>query len=285
MKFTRCEKLVGKGSLWLSTLMIGFMCVASMATFAARTNLVDNPLTASNEGWQMVDLPDGGRFTDAVPPAVLTWTNTPAPLGPSVAITDASSGTIFFSAPPQVVQQLGVIYGSFLQFEMATTHRTWTLSDVVVIRGQVNGQVRAAVGQLPRLPGDDWTPYNLRLVAANFRYTERGGSVIPPREFRELLRSASALWLPAEFGTGPVETTRLRNVRITAEQFLAAQCVPAVTLDGFPGQAFRIEYQETLGNTAWFPLTNIVLTTSPEVFIDTSAIEGLQRYYRAIELP
>lgn len=261
------------------------LLVLAGSAMAGRTNLVDNPFTESSEGWQMIDLPDGGKFTDIVPAAPLIWTNTPAALGPSIAITDASSGTIFFSAPPEAVKQLGVIYGSFLQFEMATTHRTWTLSDVVVIRGLVNGQVRAAVGQLPRLPGDDWTAYSLRLVAANFRYTERGGSPIPAREFRDLLRSATTLWLPAEFGTGPVETTRLRHFRISAEEFLATQCVPVVTLDGFPGQAFRIEYQETLGSATWLTLTNVVLTASPQTFIDTSAIDGLQRYYRAIETP
>jgi hypothetical protein len=108
---------------------------------------------------------------------------------------------------------------------------------------------------------------------------------IPAREFRSLLRSATVLWLPAEFGTGPVETTRLRNFRIVAEEFLATQCVPAITLDGFPGQAFRIEYQELLGGTVWQPLTNVVLSTSPQTLIDTSAIDGLQRYYRAIETP
>lgn len=252
---------------------------------AAKTNLVENTFATDAEGWQSVDLPDGAGIGDPAPAIPALWTNAPAVFGPSLVLADASSGTIFFSAPPPVVARLGALYGSFLEFELATTHRSWTGSDFVVIRGLVNGQARAVAGALPRLPGEAWTPYSLRLVAASFRYNDKSGPAIAPRDFRELLRSATALWLPAEFGAGVVETTHLRNVKVSAEPLLTTQCVPALTLDGFVGQEFRIEYQEVLGTSAWQHLTNVTLTAAPFRFIDLSALDGLQRYYRAIELP
>jgi len=180
---------------------------------------------------------------------------------------------------------VGVLYGAFLQFELRSTHQDWTASDFVVIRGLLDGQPRAAIGALPKMPGQDWTSFNLRLVAGNFRWNDPNGAVIAARDFRNFLRSANGLWLPAEFGVGAVETTRLRNFRIVAEAFLAAQCVPAITLDGFPGQKFRIEFLEALGAATWLPMTNVTVTNPPMVLIDPSAIDGYQRFYRAIELP
>lgn len=257
----------------------------TQTAWAGRTNVVESTFATGPEGWQGVDLPDAARLVDPAPGTTLTWTNVPPPTGASVSISDTTSGTIFFSAPPQVVQALGLFHGSFLEFELETTHQTWKESDFVVIRGPLNGEIRAAVGQLPTRPGSTWTQYDIRLVAANFRWNEKNGAVIAPQDFRPFLRTATALWLPAEFGLGPVETTSLRHVRVVAEEFLAIQCVPAVTLDGFAGQQFRIEFQTVLGSPQWTPLTNVTLTSGNYFFIDTGSVEGLHRFYRAIELP
>jgi len=266
---------------WLIPTFFGFL----PSTSAARTNLVENTFASGAEGWLAVDLPDSAKLFEVAPSTPLVWTNLAVPIGPHVALTDTSSGTIFFKAPALVVQSLGTIYGSFLEFELSTSHQTWKESDFVVIRGTFRGEFRAAVGQLPQLPSGEWTHYDLRLVAANFRWNDKNGALIAPQDFRAFLRDATELWLPAEFGIGPVETTRLRNFRIVAEEFLATQCVPAVTLDGFPVQKFRIEYQNTLGSPNWSTLTNITLTRGNFVFIDEAALDGLHRFYRAVELP
>ena len=270
--------------------MKSFLCLVGVSLLwlevhAGRTNLVENTFVAGAEGWEMVDLPDGSRYTDAAPVGAVVWASSTSPLGAHISISDASTGTIFFSAPSNVVSQLGKVYGSFLQFELSTTHRTWTESDFVVIRGNYEGRARAAIGVLPRLPAEDWTPYALRLIATQFRWDSKGGAFIAPKDLRAFLRTATGLWLPAEFGSGAVETTRLRNVRIDAEELLSVECVPALTVDGFPGQQYRIEFLEVLGGSTWQPLTNITIATPPLFFIDSSSIGGLRRFYRAVELP
>src|SRR5678816_2292015 len=91
---------------------------------AARTNLVENTFATGPEGWQMVDLPDGGRFIDTAPYSPITWADSSSPWGAHIAATDNSNGTIFFSAPTNVVDQIGILYGSFLNFDLTSTHQT-----------------------------------------------------------------------------------------------------------------------------------------------------------------
>lgn len=56
---------------------------------------------------------------------------------------------------------------------------------------------------------------------------------------------------------------------------------PGVIITGTAGKTYPIEYVNVLANVnAWQSLTNIVLPASPYLFIDTSAPDAAQRFYR-----
>jgi hypothetical protein len=62
------------------------------------------------------------------------------------------------------------------------------------------------------------------------------------------------------------------------------QVFPALTIGGLAGQAYGIQAASSLpGSTnQWIGLTNLTLSTSADVWIDTNLATGVQRFYRAI---
>jgi hypothetical protein len=61
--------------------------------------------------------------------------------------------------------------------------------------------------------------------------------------------------------------------------------VPAVTVLGNPGDVLQLQYSDTPDPGAnWLPLATLTLTSTSQVYVDTSA-QGVTRYYRAIASP
>ncbi len=66
---------------------------------------------------------------------------------------------------------------------------------------------------------------------------------------------------------------------------LEIQMVPMLKLTGEVGSTNRIQYVTDLSQTNnWLTLTNIVLSTSPSYFVDTSSAGTVTRYFRAVQL-
>jgi hypothetical protein len=62
--------------------------------------------------------------------------------------------------------------------------------------------------------------------------------------------------------------------------------VPGIRIYGPAGQAYQIEYTDNLSDTNSFvPLTNVVSTTSPFFWADTSYTNVAPRFYRALTRP
>ncbi len=61
-----------------------------------------------------------------------------------------------------------------------------------------------------------------------------------------------------------------------------------LTIQGSIGCQYRIDYTTFLNSnpnlTVWTPLTTVTLTSSPYLFVDTTAVSGT-RFYRAVALP
>jgi len=84
-----------------------------------------------------------------------------------------------------------------------------------------------------------------------------------------------------------------RIVRLTGDatvppqsSLLSARLYPAVFVQGTTGINYRVEYVNNLTNAGmWTPLTNLTLTTSPYLLLDTTWTNSRQRFYRALTLP
>lgn len=252
---------------------------------AQRSNLVESLLLTGPEGWKAIDIPANQTYVASPQPFDPEWIGNDTTFGPHLKLGDTSDGTIFFLAPSNIVRRLPEASGGFLEFELASPVQSWSNDHAVVIVGMLGGTPRAMACPLGALPGPAWTRYNARLVAQSFRLDAPGGPQATRAQFREILLSATALRLPAEFGTGIVEASRLRNVRLFSQGLLDIVCVPGLTLEGAAGDQFRIEYVEAIGGGAWKPLATVTLARSPFVYVDVEALDVPRRLYRAIELP
>jgi hypothetical protein len=76
-----------------------------------------------------------------------------------------------------------------------------------------------------------------------------------------------------------------RAFLLTPASDLSIALYAGLTINGQVGGNYRIDYLDALASTSiWQPLTNIVLPSSPYLFIDTRSVVQ-QRYYRSVLLP
>ena len=66
---------------------------------------------------------------------------------------------------------------------------------------------------------------------------------------------------------------------------LSLQMYAGLTIVGPVGGNYQIDYRNDLNNTNWFNLTNIVLPSSPYLFIDAASPQSPRRFYRAVLVP
>jgi hypothetical protein len=88
---------------------------------------------------------------------------------------------------------------------------------------------------------------------------------------------------PGHFRVGAA----LDNVSLTSiSSHVSVNLYAGVRLEGVAGQSYQIEYIDTLGSgNDWTALTNIVLPSSPYLFLDLGSTNAGRRFYRARELP
>jgi hypothetical protein len=62
--------------------------------------------------------------------------------------------------------------------------------------------------------------------------------------------------------------------------------VPALTLNGSPGNLVRVDYINAVGPTdAWVTLSTVQLTNTSQLYFDTSALGQPPRLYRLVPTP
>ncbi len=59
---------------------------------------------------------------------------------------------------------------------------------------------------------------------------------------------------------------------------------PAVTITGKIGDTYRVDYATALAPTTWIPLSTNLLTTSPQLILDSTAAGDNSRFYQAVFL-
>jgi sugar lactone lactonase YvrE len=66
---------------------------------------------------------------------------------------------------------------------------------------------------------------------------------------------------------------------------LGLQIYPGVSIQGAVGGLYNVQYSEAAGGSNWISLTNIILPSSPYLFVDTAITNHAQRFYRAVPFP
>ncbi len=84
------------------------------------------------------------------------------------------------------------------------------------------------------------------------------------------------------FGTATSDSAELA----VASSSLRIQLFAGLTIEGFSGRTYRIEFAPNLVQTnVWSPLITLVLPTSPYLWVDTQVPATSNRFYRAVLLP
>ena len=72
---------------------------------------------------------------------------------------------------------------------------------------------------------------------------------------------------------------------VSVAPVLGVNLVPAITMYGGIGTTYRLEYINVVGPTnGWTPLTNITITTSPQIYFDMSALGQPARFWRLTQV-
>ena len=75
------------------------------------------------------------------------------------------------------------------------------------------------------------------------------------------------------------------RVAMLSVAFLDIKCYAGISVLGVPGRTYRIEGTPAAGPPNWQVLTNLVLPSSPYIWIDYGSPQAGQRLYRAAEMP
>ncbi len=83
---------------------------------------------------------------------------------------------------------------------------------------------------------------------------------------------------------GPtLDDVQLVDITSSGEEALKPDLYLGVQLVGKVGGAYRVEFREDM-NQEWKPLTNVVLSCSPMLWVDPIPARNTQRLYRTVEL-
>jgi hypothetical protein len=102
-----------------------------------------------------------------------------------------------------------------------------------------------------------------------------------------LLTSASQKYFDLTAPLAPQRFYRAWQTNVLSPpSVLDVHLVPAITLTGAIGSSVRVDYINQFGPIdAWVTLDTVTLTSSPQLYFDTSAIGQPARLYRTITLP
>jgi DNA-binding beta-propeller fold protein YncE len=96
------------------------------------------------------------------------------------------------------------------------------------------------------------------------------------------LTDTASYWVRVSGGDGGSTDSRTATVSLNQLKMFAG-----LVISGPIGAAYRIEFAPNVGGhpSGWQTLTNLTLTTNPEVFIDDTSPNASSRFYQAIKLP
>ncbi len=170
---------------------------------------------AGSEGWDVIDVAGLGDYATVLGSYTAEWSDVGGNPDGHVSLFDPSVGAFFFRAPAAYLGDQSALIGQELSFDVFTTDNTYSDDSVVVLVGGAPQKI--IVTPITQPAADVWQSYAVPLAAEGFRLNNAAGPVVTAEEFADVLSSLAGLYVPGEFATGLVETTRLDNVTLVPE--------------------------------------------------------------------
>lgn len=111
-------------------------------------------------------------------------------------------------------------------------------------------------------------------------------------EMLSVLGAVDSLWIRAEYGGGGSDGADLDDVQLlvqpsgSLQPVLSAATFAGIEINGQVGASYRIEYRGAFdATTNWTMLSEVILPTSPYLYIDQTSPSATIRFYRAVLNP
>lgn len=160
------------------------------------------------DGWTVVDMIDsGGPYEPPIGYYTPIWVSTGGDPGGYLSASDPSSYAFGFGAPSKYLGDKSSYYGGSFNFSFRCTQSNWTKDNVVIFVGA--NKVIVSEIAMPLL---NWSSRTIKLVESNFKYNNKNGAVVSETDFRNVLKSLTAVRILGEYGNTPYETTDIDTV-------------------------------------------------------------------------
>jgi Laminin B (Domain IV) len=214
-----------------------------------------------------------------------------------INLTESSqdNATSFFVAPAKFLGDQRAAYNGWLTFNLRQNKTANLDHNRLAILGSGSNYLTFELTSV----GTNWQSYALPLnensgwhltVATNF--PDASNPLATRDDFLRVLGALEILMVRGEFSGNNNDAGDLDDVVLLGQPsgptnaVVTAATYASIWLSGAVGSVYRVEYRDVLDqSTNWLALTNVVISASPYLFVDTNSPTLPQRFYRAALLP
>lgn len=204
--------------------------------------------------------------------------------------TKGDGQTMYFVAPAKFLGDKRAAYNGVLRLahrQDATSQQTG--GGNFVLLGSSNTLLSFS---LRGTPSTTWTSFEIPLNENVGWINTTSNTFATQEDFQRVMLSVNRLWIRAEYSTQNTDQSDLDDVELLGrpsgplQPSLTASTFAGVTIHGAIGTSYRIESRSALDAAAtWQKLSDLVLPTSPYLFIDQTSPGTTNRFYRAVLNP
>lgn len=267
-------------------------CLLAQTPHSALVTLVSSDFEVDADGWRGTNDVGGqqalARHAGGATPNSLGYI--------SVSENQGDGDTMFFAAPAKYLGDKRAAYNGRLRFQFKQSATT-SLSGLnrLVLLGSGNLILSF---DLASFPGTNWQTFEIPLNENAGWHVVPYGSLGTSNQratrddFLAVLPALDRLWIKAEWSTHNFDQSDLDDVALLGwpsgptPPVVSSATYAGVMIAGAVGASYRIEYRDSLtSSSGWQKLADVVLPSSPHLFIDESSPGASQRFYRTVLNP